>query len=363
MRLLFFVHSMAGGGAERVCNTLANQFALRGEDVSVSFNMTEPMAYTFDNSVHLYNLWEGCRTTGFWSNYKIYRFLRTLYNMRQITKKVCPDFVIGVMTDYSLFSLLALVGMNVPIIATEHTNVDRMPLQYKRFYRFLYPFADAITVLTHRDYRIWRSRFKSVVCMPNPLTVENAQKTYERKKYILGVGRIGAPEKGFDSMVKCWNMIYKKHPDWQLVLAGKCEESDIDNLCSYLDDGRNSQIKFLGFRKDVYDIMLQSEVFVLSSRYEGLPMGLMEAMSAGCCCVAFDVITGPSDIIRNNKSGVLVENQNVEALADALDRVLSDDDLRNKLTQNAPGSVQKFEINRILNRWDILFNKINKNKS
>lgn len=360
MKLLFFVHSMAGGGAERVCNTLANQFALRGDDVSVSFNMSEPMAYSFNESVHLFNLWERCRTTKFWSNFKIYRFLRTLYNMRRITKEVCPDFVIGVMTDYSLFSLLALAGMRVPIIATEHTNVDRMPLQYKRFYRFLYPFADAITVLTHRDYNIWKKRFKSVVCMPNPLTVENGQKTYKRKKQIIGVGRIGSPEKGFDSMVKCWNLIYKKHPEWKLVLVGKCEESDIKNLCGYLDDGKDSQIEFLGFRTDVYDIMLQSEVFALSSRYEGLPMGLMEAMSAGCCCVAFDVITGPSDIIRNNKSGILVENQNIEALADALDRVMSNNDLRHSLALNAPESVKKFEIDRILKRWDILFNKIKK---
>ena len=198
--------------------------------------------------------------------------------------------------------------------------------------------------------------------MPNPLTVENCQKSYVRKKQILGVGRIGSPEKGFDSMVKCWNMLYKNHPDWKLVLAGKCEEGDINNLCSYLDDGKDSQIEFLGFRTDVYDIMLQSEVFALTSRYEGLPMGLMEAMSAGCCCVAFDVITGPSDIIRNNKSGILVENQNIEALAEALNRVMSDNDYRQALARNAPDSVRKFEIDRILKRWDILFGKINNKK-
>lgn len=362
MRLLFFVHSMAGGGAERVCNTLANQFVRRGDEVTVSFNMSEPMAYSFDDKVKLRNLWEGCRTTFFWSNFKIYRFVRTLYNMRQITKAARPDFVIGVMTDYSIFSLIALEGLKIPIIATEHTNVDRMPAIYKRVYYLFYPFADAITVLTHRDYKKWRNKFKGVVCMPNPLTVKATSASYERKKIILGVGRVGSPEKGFDSMVKCWNLVYKKHPDWKLVITGKCEEQDIDYLCKFLDDGRDSQIEFLGFRTDVYDIMLQSEIFVLSSRYEGLPMGLMEAMSAGCCCVAFDVITGPSDIIRNNISGLLVENQNITALADALDRVITDDNLRHYYSKNAPLSVRKFETDKILNRWDILFNKIKTKK-
>ena len=89
-------------------------------------------------------------------------------------------------------------------------------------------------------------------------------------------------------------------------------------------------------------------------------MGLMEAMSAGCCCVAYDVITGPSDIIRHNVSGVLVENQNITKLAATLDKVMLDGELRHKLAINAPRSVDKFNLEKILNRWDILFDLIGK---
>ena len=360
MKILFYVHAMAGGGAERVCNTLANEFSKQGKEVYVSTNLERPLNYSFEKEVHLLNHWEGCRTTRFWSAFRVYRFLRTLFNMRRIAKNIKPDFAIGVMTDYSVFSVLALAGLGIPVIATEHTNVDRMSPFYKRIYKFFYSKAAAVTVLTRRDLKIWKRQFNNVVCMPNPLSVPQINKKYARQKWVLGVGRVDSIEKGFDSMVKCWNMIYKKHPDWKLIIAGRCEEEDIANLCTYLDDGVESQIEFLGFRSDVYDLMLQSEVFVLSSRYEGLPMGLMEAMSAGCCCVAFDVITGPSDIIYNNKSGLLVENQNIDQLAKTLDLVINDDTLRHKLASKAPQDVDKFSKEKILSRWDILFNQIKK---
>lgn len=359
MRVLFYIHALAGGGAERVCNTLANEFSRRGKDVFVSCNTERSINYTFDEKVKFLNHWEGCRTTKFWSNFKTYRFFRTLYNMRRIAKQTKPDFVIGVMTDYSLFAIVALAGLKIPVIATEHTNVDRMPSIYKKVFRLVYPFATAVTVLTRRDLKLWKNKFSNVVYMPNPLSVPPIQEQFKRNKWVLGVGRVSSPEKGFDSMVKCWNLLYKKHPDWKLVIAGKCDDNDIKNLCFYLDDGINSQIEFLGFRKDVYELMLQSEIFVLSSQYEGLPMGLMEAMSAGCCCVSFDVITGPSDIIHDKKSGLLVENQNINRLADALDVVMSDDNYRHKLSEQAPSSVTRFEKERIMNRWDVLFKRIN----
>lgn len=360
MRILFYIHAMAGGGAERVCNTLANEFSRHGKEVYVSTNLERPINYTFDKSVTLLNHWDGCRTTKFWSRFKLYRLLRTLFNMRQYAKSVRPDFVIGVMTDYSVLSILALAGLNIPIIATEHTNVDRMSTFYKRIYKLFYSRAAAVTVLTRRDLGIWKHQFNNVVCMPNPLSIPIVSKNYEKKKWVLGVGRVDSPEKGFDSMVKCWNKIYKKHPDWKLVIAGRCEEDDILKLCRLLDDGKDSNVEFLGFRSDVYDLMLQSEVFVLSSRYEGLPMGLMEAMSAGCCCVAFDVVTGPRDIIRDNHSGILVENQNIDKLAIALENVMGNDELRSRLAAEAPHSVTKFSKDRILNRWDILFDQIGK---
>ena len=362
MKILFYIHALAGGGAERVCNTLANEFAKRGDEVFISCSLKRKVVYSFHEKVTLLDHSEDTRNIGFWSRFVVFRFFKMLRNMRRFAKEIRPDYAIGVMTDFSLFSIVALAGLGIPVVATEHTTVGRMDKRYKLLYRLLYPFASSVTVLTRHDLMEWKPRFRNVVCMPNPLTLSDTNKTYNRNKWVLGVGRVGAPEKGFDSMVKCWNLVGKNHPDWKLVIAGKCEDKDKEYLCGFLDDELASQIEFLGFRTDVYDLMLQSEVFLLSSRYEGLPMGLMEAMSAGCCCVAFDVVTGPRDIIQNGKSGILVENQNIQELAKSLDAVISNDELRLSLASEAPNSIKRFESGRILSRWDILFRLIEKNK-
>lgn len=362
MKILFFISSLRGGGAERVCSTLANEFSRKGHDVYVAFNMNQPAVYSLDSMVTQINHSEGTKTTKFWSRFLAYRFLRTLYNMRKTAKQVKPDFVISLMTDYALFSIIALAGLNYPIIVSEHTNVKRMHPRYKRLYRFLYPFASAITVLTRHDYKIWKDKFSNVVNMPNPLSVPQIENNKTRNKWVLCVGRVNEPAKGFDNMMRCWNLIYKKHPEWRLVIAGKYEEKDLDYLYGFLDEGKESNIEFLGFRTDVYDLMLQSEIFALPSRTEGLPMGLMEAMSAGCCCVSFDVITGPSDMIRNNYSGLLIKNQDLAEFRKGIEKVMTNQDFRHRLAHNAPQSVRKFDKDRIINRWEILFQLLRNRK-
>ena len=116
--------------------------------------------------------------------------------------------------------------------------------------------------------------------------------------------------------------------------------------------------EFLGFRSDINDLMLSSAVFCLSSRFEGLPMVLIEAMNSGCCCVSFDCFTGPSEIIRNGKNGVLVESQNVIEMAGALRQVMNNETLRHHFSEMAPQSVKQYSSERVLRRWKILFDKI-----
>ena len=110
-------------------------------------------------------------------------------------------------------------------------------------------------------------------------------------------------------------------------------------------------MEFLGFRSDIQELMAQSSVFCLSSRVEGLPMVLIEAMSQGCCCVAFDCITGPNEIIKMD-CGVLVKNQDIDDLANQLARVMSSMELRSEYGLNAPNAVQQFSNNRVNKRWD-----------
>ena len=119
-------------------------------------------------------------------------------------------------------------------------------------------------------------------------------------------------------------------------------------------------VAFLGFRIDIATLMQKSAIFALSSRFEGLPMALLEAMQAGCCCVSFDCETGPNEIIQNEVNGLLVPAQNIDRLADALEKVISEQKLREYFSSKARDAVDcKYSEDYVMTRWNNLFSKIN----
>lgn len=118
------------------------------------------------------------------------------------------------------------------------------------------------------------------------------------------------------------------------------------------------QIIFTGYRNDVKELMANSEIFILSSRHEGLPLVLIEAMSQGMACISYDCISGPSEIIDSGINGLLIDNQNKEEMIENLKNLIVDDKLRNKLRQNSIKSLDRFSIDNIGNQWEDLFKKI-----
>ena len=159
--------------------------------------------------------------------------------------------------------------------------------------------------------------------MPNPCdTIEDVTPYNERRKNVLAIGRVNMWQiKGFDILLKSWGMVCSKYPQWTLQIAGATDETSLKVLESVAEKANCTNYEFLGFRHDVKQLMSTSAIFVLSSRTEGLPMVLIEAMNASCCCVASNCETGPSDIIKNKFSGLLAEANNVEDLANKMDEV------------------------------------------
>ena len=243
---------------------------------------------------------------------------------------------------------------------SEHTNVSRklgILLDIKR--RLFYPLANAVTILTRYDKKLWKNKYENVVYMPNPVFFKETNGSLNREKTILAVGRVNQWEiKGFDNLLRCWSKLCHLHTNWKLKIAGEANKNALEFLNTLANELGCCNYEFLGFRKDVYELMQRSEVFCLSSRVEGLPMALIEAMNAGCCCVSFDVVTGPREIIRHGFSGLIAKNQDNEDLTEYLDSVMSNDVLRKRLASNAPQSIMKYSTDRIINRWYVLFDKI-----
>lgn len=354
MKILFYINALSGGGAERVLTTLLHHFS---KDISLELclatNTTIPFAYSLPNSIRIINLYEGCnikhnKTFNFFS----YR-IPYLVNIRKIAKREHPDIIIVFMGNSISNVILMTLGLGIPIIGSEHTNVSRSfgrVFELKR--KILYPFASAITVLTKYDYNLWSKKFSNIVRMPNPCDFKVINSVYKKDKRVIAVGRVSDWEiKGFDNLVRAWSKICHEVPEWQLSIVGKYDIDSLSFLKKIQSENQGVNIEFLGFRNDVNRLLLESEIFVLSSRVEGLPMGLIEAMKSKCCCVSFDVKTGPNEIIKDGFSGLLVKDQDVNALAEKLLYVIKNENKRILFSQNAPLSVEQYSIENVIEKW------------
>jgi glycosyltransferase involved in cell wall biosynthesis len=280
--------------------------------------------------------------------------------IRNVVNDVEPDFVISFISAMNALVLLSMIGLSIPVIASEHYTFKKKHSSGEWFRRFfINRMAYKVTVLTKSDKEIIGSKLKNIVVMPNPLSFKLKNDIdFIREKTVLAVGRIDRwYGKGFDTLIKIWSKIILTYPDWKLNIVGGGSNENIkilnDNFISEYDCG--SSVTLLGFHKEIDRLMQRSAIFVLASRYEGLPMALLEAMSQGCACVSFDCPSGPSEILENGQSGLLVKDQDEEAMLKAIELLIQDKNLRERFSLNGQKAAKAFEADKIVDYWESLF--------
>lgn len=361
MKLLFYIHGLSGGGAERVMATLMNGFVAQGHEVRVVYTSSfDKPVYNLDARVEQVYMQSKCLLKSNSVIAKIFKRIWKYSAIRREAKTYKPDFAISFIKANNNDVLVALLGSGIPVIIGDHTNVDR---KYRwctsMLSNIFYPTAAAITMLTMRDYDKWKNKYRNVYYMPNPCDLNHTDSLKPRQKIVIGVGRVNQWKiKGFDSLILAWNIIKDKHPDWTCQIAGKYSDQSLSELQKIVGEEAFESIEFLGFLQDIHDYMQKCEVFCLSSRIEGMPVALLEAMNLGCACVSFDCITGPSEIIENGKTGLLVNDQDVEDLASKLDLIISETELRDLFHRNAHLSVERYSTNNILKMWNNMFSDL-----
>lgn len=215
---------------------------------------------------------------------------------------------------------------------------------------------ERLVVLTNAAAEEWKPYVDTVV-IPN-FNLVRPEKLIEEKrsKTAIMVGRLNE-QKGIDRLISAWAMVNKKHPDWCINIFGSGEDKDL----------LESQIARIGLKenviihtpvKDIARCYMESQFYVMSSRYEGLPMVLLEAMGCGLPCVSFDCPNGPRDIIEDGSNGFLVENGNVEMLADRICWMIEHEDERRWMGMQARESEKRFSVDRIMEMWDKLFHEL-----
>jgi glycosyltransferase involved in cell wall biosynthesis len=369
LKLLFFIQSLGGGGAERVTTSLANHWARRGWEVTVvTVAPLSEDAYVLHPAVQRVSLGlagdSANRLIGLIRNWRRIRLLR------QILKRTKPEVAVAMMTTANIVLALAARRLSdIVVVGSERIHPPRYPLGWlwEALRRYSYSALDSVVALTAESAHWIRrnTRARRVDVIPNPAnwpldvqspTVRPETVIAAGRKMVLAVGRLDV-QKGFDCLIDAFAEIAPRHADWDLVILG--EGGARNGLEARVRaTGLDSRVRLPGRAGNVADWYERADLFVLSSRFEGFPNALVEAMMHGVPCVSFDCETGPKDIIRHEVDGLLVPLGDVGQLVRAMDRLIRDDELRGRLGRAAVDVKDRLAIEKVAEQWITLFGQL-----
>lgn len=211
---------------------------------------------------------------------------------------------------------------------------------------------DKVVVLTKRDMTLWKG-FHNVCYIHDPLSFKSELKSTLIHKRIISIGSL-TPAKGMDLLIQSFAFIAHQYKDWKLDIYG--EGQDGEYLQELIENNNiKNQVRVHGYREDVISPLLNASIYAFPSRSDGFGLVITEAMECGLPVVAFDCPCGPSEIIEDEKTGLLVKEQDINAFANALERLIKDEKLRFEMGKNAIKSVHRFYTERTMPMWIDLF--------
>lgn len=215
---------------------------------------------------------------------------------------------------------------------------------------------DKFVILSDAHRADWKN-LNNLIVIENPLTInDDRRKARLDKKIVLAIGR-SDPIKGFDMLLKSWSIVTLKYPDWRLKIVGvKATDNELKKQIDKL--GINNSVEVQMPTKNIESIYLNSSIYVCSSRLEGFPLILLEAMSFGIPVISFDCKYGPSEIISDGIDGLLVPPNDTNVLATSIIRLIEDDKLRSEFGDMAYNNIQRYSKENIMLKWKDLFESI-----
>ena len=364
------------GGTDKILVEKANYLVRHGYDVTIvtESQMGKPLSFKLEDKVcHIdMGLDFGKQyTQGSFRRFLTYSSLMRKYKSRlkKVIDRQRPDIIISAMgRSLSLLSKMDYDGIKIGEAHTTKTHLRSLHLmeqrggvfkviaKYMRWKMCRYASKlDALVLLTTNDAEDWKSVAKTFV-IPNPISFFPKESAELVNKQVIMVGRYN-DAKGYDYLIPAWEIVHLRHPDWALNVYGSGELRD--QVKEWIRE-RHLETTII-MHNPVDNIMEKykdSSICVLSSRYEGFSLVILEAMSCGVPVVSFDCPYGPRNIIKNGEDGILIEPLNYQALAEGICQLIENKSLRMQLGANAREDVLRFSQDSIMEQWEDLFHKL-----
>ncbi len=361
MRITCVIHSLSGGGAERVMAGLASGLATRGHDVhliTLDNGQNDRHSLAASVSRECLNLMQP--SNSFFQRLK--NTARRVKGLRQAIRRAKPDVVLSFCDTTNVVVLLARRGLDVPVVVSERSDPaqQKLPQPWAILRPHLYAEAQRVVVLTstaQKHVAPWcRSSpeiIPSAIDLPEDIQELRAQVANREgePKRLLAVGRLEV-EKGFDRLIKAFAAIAPNHESWSLRIVG--EGSQRATLQQLIEQHRlTGRVELPGWVRPIWPEYAAADLFVLPSRYEGFPSALLEAMACGLAVVAVDCESGPREIVEHGCNGWLVRNQD-QALQTALAELMDNQPLRSQLGLTAQEITSRFSWQRMVDQYEQL---------
>ncbi len=345
MKILFTLGALGHGGGERVVSVLSNELVRQGHQVEILLYYDREVWYPLDQKVKVI---AEEKETG------KKNILSHLLFKRKYVKNNNFDVVISFLAPFNMIAIVSLFGLKTPLIVADRNDPRHVPSnKLVRFARdFLYRFADGVVLQTkaNQAYFCKKVQQKSTVIY-NPIDLGDATGiglTAQKSKRMVSVARL-MRQKNQDMMLDAFCKFQQNHPDYRLTIYGEGDyRPNLEQKIAEL--GLGQSVDLPGGVKDVPNHIKDAEIFVLSSDYEGMPNALIEAMCVGLPVIS-TAVSGATDLVIPEENGLLVDCDDTEALAAAMDKMASDGELRKKTSLNAAKLADELTLDKITAQW------------
>ena len=347
------------GGTERVLSIIANELSKQKNKFNIYI-----LSITNENNTSYFRLEKEIKNNRILKskdvNFKK-QYFQIVKGIRHYIKENNIDILIDVEVIASLFSIPATRFTKTKLISWEHFNFYEDNGSHLRIYarKLAARFSNCIITLTEHDKQNYLNNLDikgKVEYIYNPIEEVDDIECNIKSKQIISVGRL-TYQKGFDMLCDVAKVVLKDNKGWKWLILGDGE--DKDKLRSKIKEyGLENKLILKGNVSNVEEYYKNSSLYVMTSRFEGLPMTLLEAKTYKLPIVSFNCLTGPSEIVKNNINGYLINPENVEAMSNKLNMLMNDENKLKEFSNNAQIDIEKFKLKPIIEKWGNLLIKL-----